>query len=134
MASAAEQFAAAGAPGGWVRDVALERIPFAQQVELFQNTSVLVTTHGQGAANVAFVPPGGAMVLAVIRKKLDLNILHDCLRRSAMMIGMIFFLYIGATCFSYVFRVLGGDEVILTFVNESGLSSWGVLVLSLIHI
>ena len=62
---AAEQFAAAGAPGGWVRDVALERIPFAQQVELFQNTSVLVTTHGQGAANVAFVPPGGAMVLAM---------------------------------------------------------------------
>jgi len=59
---AAERFVAAG---GWVRDVALERLPFAQQVELFRNTTVFVTAHGQGAANVAFVPPGAAMVLVM---------------------------------------------------------------------
>ena len=82
----------------------------------------------------AAVGAGGAMLLAVIRRKLDLKILRDCLQRSAMMIGMIFFLYIGATCFSYVFRVLGGDEVILTFVNESGLSSWGVLIVAIMMI
>jgi tripartite ATP-independent transporter DctM subunit len=82
----------------------------------------------------AAVGAGGAMLLAVIRKKLNLQILRDCLQRSAMMIGMIFFLYIGATCFSYVFRVLGGDEVILTFVNESGLSSWGILIVAILMI
>ena len=82
----------------------------------------------------AAVGAGGAMLLAVIRRKLDFKILRDCLQRSAMMIGMIFFLYIGATCFSYVFLVLGGDEVILTFVNESGLSSWGVLVVAIMMI
>ena len=74
------------------------------------------------------------MLLAVIRKKLNFQILRDCLQRSAMMIGMIFFLYIGATCFSYVFRVLGGDEVILTFVNQSGLSSWGILIVAILMI
>jgi tripartite ATP-independent transporter DctM subunit len=82
----------------------------------------------------AAVGAGGAMLLAVIRKKLNLQILRDCLQRSAMMIGMIFFLYIGATCFSYVFRVLGGDEVILAFVNESGLSSWGILIVAILMI
>jgi len=41
-----------------------------QQVALFCNTTVLVTAHGQGAANVAFVPPGGAMVLVMPPKYL----------------------------------------------------------------
>ena len=82
----------------------------------------------------AAVGAGGAMLLAVIRGKLNFQILRDCLQRSTMMIGMIFFLYIGATCFSYVFRVLGGDEVILAFVNESGLSSWGILIVAIMMI
>ena len=51
-----------------------------------------------------------------------------------MMIGMIFFLFIGATCFSYVFRVLGGDELILALVNEAGLSNWGVLIFAILLI
>ena len=82
----------------------------------------------------AAVGAGGAMLLAAIRRKLDFKVLRSCLERSAMMIGMIFFLYIGATCFSYVFRVLGGDEIILAFVNESGLSSWGVLIVAILMI
>ena len=45
----------------------------------------------------AAVGAGGAMLLAAIRRKLDFKVLRSCLERSAMMIGMIFFLYIGAT-------------------------------------
>ncbi|MBP10554.1 MAG: C4-dicarboxylate ABC transporter [Acidiferrobacteraceae bacterium] len=82
----------------------------------------------------AAVGAAGAMVLALARGKLNLATLTDCLRRSAMMIGMIFFLFIGATCFSYVFRVLGGDELILALVSEAGLSNWGILVVAILLI
>ena len=41
---------------------------------------------------------------------------------------MIFLLAVGATSFSYVFRVLGGDEVILYLIDVSHLGSWGVMV------
>ena len=79
----------------------------------------------------AAVGAGGALLLAALRGKLSLSALRDSLHRSAMMIGMVFFLFIGATCFSYVFRVLGGDEFILALVNNSGVGSWGILIIAI---
>eukprot|EP00946_MAST-07B_sp_MAST-7B-sp1_P002683 g2683.t1 len=47
--------------------VALEFIPFSEQLELFRSTGILVAAHGQGAANTAFLPPRGqsALILAM---------------------------------------------------------------------
>jgi hypothetical protein len=47
--------------------VALEHLPFREQLELFRSTAILVAAHGQGAANAAFLPPRGqsALVLAM---------------------------------------------------------------------
>ncbi len=70
----------------------------------------------------------GTTVLAWARGRLDLRLLNETLQRSALMIGMIFLLVVGATSFSYVFRVLGGDEVILHLIDVSQLGSWGVMV------
>jgi TRAP-type mannitol/chloroaromatic compound transport system permease large subunit len=42
---------------------------------------------------------------------------------------MVFFILIAASSFSYVFRSLGGDEIIVNAINATGLESWGVLVL-----
>jgi len=70
----------------------------------------------------------GATFLAWVRGRLNFAILNESLQRSALMIGMIFLLVMGATAFSYVFRVLGGDEVILRLVDVGTLGSWGVMV------
>jgi TRAP-type mannitol/chloroaromatic compound transport system permease large subunit len=40
---------------------------------------------------------------------------------------MIFGIFVGATAFSYVFRSLGGDDLIHEFVNEMGFGPWGIL-------
>ena len=40
---------------------------------------------------------------------------------------MIFGIFVGATAFSYVFRSLGGDDLIHHFVNEIGFGPWGIL-------
>ncbi|MCH9674420.1 MAG: TRAP transporter large permease subunit [Gammaproteobacteria bacterium] len=71
----------------------------------------------------------GAMILAWGRGRLTGPILKDVINRSTLMIGMIFFLYIGATCFAYVFRGLGGDDLILSGIDFAGLGPWGVLAL-----
>lgn len=79
----------------------------------------------------AAVGAGGSIFLAAIRGKLNLTILRDCLHRSTMMIGMIFFLYIGATCFAYVFRILGGEEVIQALIDATQFGSWGILLVAI---
>ncbi|MGY9057853.1 MAG: TRAP transporter large permease [Alphaproteobacteria bacterium] len=71
----------------------------------------------------------GALVLAMIRKRLSLAGLHESLTRASMTIGMVAMLFIGATSFAYVFRILGGEEAILALINFGALDSWGVLTL-----
>ncbi len=71
----------------------------------------------------------GAILLAVMNRKLNYGVLKDVLIRSALTIGMIFGIFIGATCFSYVYRVLGGDDVVHHFIMTFGLGVWGLLFL-----
>jgi TRAP-type mannitol/chloroaromatic compound transport system permease large subunit len=46
---------------------------------------------------------------------------------------MIFFIVISATCFAYVYRSLGGDDVIEHLIIEkAGLGPWGMLILVMV--
>jgi TRAP-type mannitol/chloroaromatic compound transport system permease large subunit len=49
--------------------------------------------------------------------------------RAALTNAMIFALFIGATIFSFVFRALGGDDLVIGIVDAMGLGSWGLLIL-----
>jgi len=55
------------------------------------------------------------------------KILKDVVERTALTNGMLFMIFIGATAFSYVFRALGGDEVITGLVAE--VSPWTTLII-----
>ena len=57
------------------------------------------------------------------------GIVGDAVARTAQTNAMIFGIFIGATIFSLVFRLLGGDEIIVNFVEETGFGSWGILIL-----
>ena len=48
---------------------------------------------------------------------------------AGLTIAMIFFIIICATAFAYVFRSLGGDDVVEELILEAGLDSWGLLFL-----
>jgi TRAP-type mannitol/chloroaromatic compound transport system permease large subunit len=50
---------------------------------------------------------------------------HTAARTTAM----VFFIIISATCFAYVYRSLGGDDIVEHLINASGLSNWGLLFL-----
>ena len=53
--------------------------------------------------------------------------LREVLERSALTGAMLFFIFVGATAFSYVFRRLGGDPMIEGFIFAFGLGDWGIL-------
>ncbi|MCB1714096.1 MAG: TRAP transporter large permease subunit [Candidatus Competibacteraceae bacterium] len=69
----------------------------------------------------------GATLLALFNRRLNLEVLKDVSERTALTSGMIFFIFIGATTFSYVFRSLGGEDLIIDTIEYMGLSSWGLL-------
>jgi tripartite ATP-independent transporter DctM subunit len=74
----------------------------------------------------------GALLLAVFNRKLNFGVLKDVLERSALTIGMIFGIFIGATAFSYVYRSLGGDDLVHHYVNQAGFDSWGLLIMMMV--
>jgi tripartite ATP-independent transporter DctM subunit len=73
----------------------------------------------------------GATLLAIYNRKLDYGVLRDVCHRSALTTGMLFGIFIGATCFSLVFKSLGGDTVILNYVEAMGVGPWGILLVVL---
>ncbi|MCK5697579.1 MAG: TRAP transporter large permease subunit, partial [Gammaproteobacteria bacterium] len=67
----------------------------------------------------------GALMIALSKKTLNINILKEVVYSTTQVTSMIFFIFIGAAIFSLVFRGFGGDEVIEEFLlgladKESG--------------
>ena len=59
------------------------------------------------------------------------SVLSDVVQRTALTNAMLFGIFIGATLFAYVFRALGGDDLVIELVDALGLESWGLLFLIL---
>ncbi|MGF1628761.1 MAG: TRAP transporter large permease subunit [Kiloniellaceae bacterium] len=77
----------------------------------------------------AGVGGAGAILLAILKRRLNFSVLKDVLERSALTGGMLFGIFLGATCFSYVFRALGGDDLVIGMVESLGLGPWGLLLI-----
>lgn len=71
----------------------------------------------------------GAMLLALLAGRLNFGILQGVCHTSARTIAMIFFIIVSATCFAYVYRSLGGDDIVEHMIHSAGLDSWGFLFL-----
>lgn len=71
----------------------------------------------------------GAILLAWFNGRLNLKVLREVMHSAALTNAMVFFIIFGATLFSYVFRALGGDDVVLDILKAMGLhTGWEVLV------
>lgn len=56
-----------------------------------------------------------------------LQVIDNTVQTNAMIFGV----FIGATLFSYIFRALGGDDLIIGAVEALGFGDWGLLILIL---
>ena len=69
-----------------------------------------------------------------MNRRLTWSTLDEVCRETALTSAMIFLIFAGATAFSYVFRALYGEDLILDFIAWMGLDHWGLLVLLMIVI
>jgi len=54
----------------------------------------------------------GALILAILKRKMNLSLLSDAVTDTMKVTGMVFMILIGAAIFSLVFRGFGGEELI----------------------
>ena len=70
----------------------------------------------------------GSFLIAWINKRLDLPMVRDAIRDACKANAMVFMLFLGATGFSYVFRALGGDDLMVATLAKFGIDTrWEIL-------
>jgi len=75
----------------------------------------------------------GALLLAWWNKRLNKKSLKETIESSALTNGMVFFIFFGATMFSFVFRSLGGDELVMELLEKAGLNTgWEILIFMMV--
>jgi tripartite ATP-independent transporter DctM subunit len=77
----------------------------------------------------AGVGAAGALVLAWFNGRLGLKALNAMIESAALTNALVFFIFFGATLFAYIFRALGGDEIVMGTLAALGLDTgWEVLL------
>ena len=66
----------------------------------------------------------GALVLAILYRALNRKILQEIMRATLMTTSMVFFILIGASIFSLVFRGYGGDDLVATLFTDMPGGQW----------
>ncbi len=70
----------------------------------------------------------GAILLAIGNRRFTMPVLRGVMSSAALTNAMVFFIIFGATLFSYVFRALGGDDVVHDILKASGIDTgWEVM-------
>ena len=77
------------------------------------------------------VGAAGAMILALVNRRLSWAVLRDSLERTTKTSAFIFAIFLGATAFSVVLRGLGGDQVIEETLLGLDIGPTGVLIVVL---
>jgi len=78
----------------------------------------------------------GALVLAIVNRKLSLSTLKNVMQNTLQVTSMIFLIFIGAAFFSLVFRGLGGDDLITELLTDlpGGVFTAMLIVMALMFI
>ncbi len=102
---------------------------------LLPMTALLVLVLGSIFAGLATPTESGAigviasMLIAALNRRLSISMLNDAIYVSCRANALVFLIFLGATGFSYVFRVLGGDDLVLDLLRHLGIDNrWEMLI------
>ena len=108
---------------------------------LFPMTALLVVVLGSIFAGWATPTESGAvgvlgsMFIAAINNKLTFKMINESIYSTCRANGLVFLIFLGATGFSYVFRVLGGDELMMSTLTYFGITTkWQMLTFIMVLI
>jgi len=76
----------------------------------------------------------GAMVLAVLHKRLTIDKIRNSALDTMRLTSMVFMILVGATLFGLVFRGMGGDAVVHDLMTSLPGGEWGFLLISMLVI
>ncbi len=76
----------------------------------------------------------GAMILTLMEKRFNLEVLQAVMRETTHLTTMVFLILLGATTFSLVFRELGGDRYLVELIEQANLSTYAFLAVVMILI
>ncbi len=71
----------------------------------------------------------GSLVLAYMNGTLTWRVVREVCHRTGLTTAMIFFIFIGATAFSSIFRAVYGEDLIIEFIEWLDLGPWALLFL-----
>ncbi|WP_114417966.1 TRAP transporter large permease [Marinospirillum perlucidum] len=115
-------------------------LAFALLRDLVGPVFLMVTVLGSIMAGIATpteaaaIGAVGALLLAVIARKLKYATLRDVCYDTAKTTAMIIFIVVTATAFSLIFKRLGGDYMIMDLVDSTGLGPYGLLLMIMLLI
>jgi TRAP-type mannitol/chloroaromatic compound transport system permease large subunit len=136
-----------GSAGALIKLIAVGLVPPAALIVLVLGSILLGWASPTEAAAVGAF---GALVLAFVLPRFSRTrvqtdpvtppqpqpgfgaLVTESLERTALTGGMLFGIFIGATAFSLVFQILGGDYIVSDLVEGGGFGPWGILALLMI--
>ena len=108
---------------------------------MFPMTTLMVVVIGSIFAGWATPTESGAvgvfgsMLIAALNGRLTIRMLNEAVWQACRANALVFLIFLGATGFSYVFRVLGGDELMTSTLIELGVdTAWEMLAFVMVLI
>ncbi len=75
-----------------------------------------------------------ALLLGLVRGRLTIATLSGAMDGSVRTVAMLFFIFVGATAFAYVFRNVGGEHFIVETARSLAIGDWGLLAMMMIMV
>ncbi len=111
---------------GLARQVMVALVPAALLIVAVLGSILLgIATPTESAA----VGSVGAMLLALMRRQLNLRILREVMRQTTMVSSMVFVILLGASVFSLTFRGLGGERIVTDVLHNMPGGAFGAMFL-----
>ena len=77
----------------------------------------------------------GSFLIAALNGRLTLRMTNEAIRSACRANAMVFLIFLGATGFSYVFRALGGDDLMISTLAYFGIDTkWEMLAFVMVLI
>lgn len=116
-----------GSPGSLLQLLSSLVLPLGVVGVMLGSVVVGWATFSEAAAFGA----AGAVLMTLFRGRLTWGLLHRAIKQTVITTAMVFFIFVGASFFSMIFRIVGGVEAVTAFLDAAHLGSWGTLTLVL---
>ena len=83
-------------------------------------------------SEAAALAAAGAVLAALLHRRLNRRVLGAAIRQTALLSAMVFFIFVGANVFSFVFRLLGGAEMVAAGAHALGSGGYAPLAAALL--